>query len=90
MREPENHAVLVDKFGDSWVRYDEWPATSWGQPPWVPLTDGPHWDERARNSVGTPLPWHQVDGTYNPLSMADRERAARALERVRQEARRDD
>lgn len=89
MNEPDNHTAWVDPAGDTWVRFDEWPATSWGAEPWgpwEPLTDGPGWEPGARNGVGTPRPWDQVHLFHGPLVQADPERAGQALDRVRQVA----
>jgi hypothetical protein len=80
MIEPPNHTALVDKGGDTWVRYDE--GGSFG--PWFPLTDGPGWDEWARDGVGYSRPWSWVE-EHGPFTEADSERAARALDRVRRE-----
>jgi hypothetical protein len=82
MREPDDHTALVDRFGDTWVRVDEHPGRNGGT--WNPLTDGPGWDERARDGVGQPRDWDQVEG-YGPFTSADPDRAARALERVLRE-----
>jgi hypothetical protein len=85
MREPDNHTAWVDQSGDTWVRDDETPG-QYGN--WWPLTDGPNWEPWARNGVGQARTWDQVDPEYGPFTEADPERAARALERVRQEANR--
>lgn len=75
MREPEGNTAVVDKFGDTWIRFGG---------TWWPLTDGPVWDQWARNGVGQPRGWDQMSA-YEPFTVADAERTARALERVRQE-----
>jgi hypothetical protein len=88
MLEPDNHTAWVDAGGDTWVRVDEFPVTSYGIPrsgPWWPLTDGPGWEPQVRGGIGTPRPWHQVDGLYGPLTPADPERTARAIARVHRE-----
>jgi hypothetical protein len=83
MNEPDNHTALVDRFEDTWVRVDEVPG-QYGN--WHPLTDGPGWEERARDGIGQGRPWDWVDPEYGPFTQADPERTARALEGVRQEA----
>jgi hypothetical protein len=82
VKEPDNHKASVDRFGDTWVRVDEFPGRNGGT--WNPLTDGPGWDERARNGIGQPRDWDEVE-EYGPFTEVDPERAARALGRVRQE-----
>lgn len=84
MTEPSNHTAVIDEFGDTWVRVDELPGRNGGT--WYPLTDGPGWDESARNGIGMPRGWDQVDSDYWPFVEADAERTARAVDRIRQEA----
>lgn len=80
MNEPANHTAVVDRGGDTWIRCDDMPGR-YGN--WYPITDGPHWDERARNSPGTgqARTWGQVE-EYGPFELADQERAERAYVRV--------
>jgi hypothetical protein len=75
MIEPANHAGVVDRFGDTWVRIDELPG-QYGT--WWPVTDGPGWDAAGRDAVGTARLWLDVQD-YGPLTPADAERTARAL-----------
>lgn len=82
--EPANRTAIVDRFGDTWVRVDETPGF-YG--PWRPLTDGPLWDEWARNGVGVSRSWKSMD-EYGPFTRADPQRTTRALARVRQEGER--
>jgi hypothetical protein len=82
MNEPDNHTALVDRFGGTWVRADDCPGRGGN---WWPLTDGPAWEDWARNGIGTPRTWDQVAENYGPFNVADPERTARAVERVRRE-----
>jgi hypothetical protein len=82
MNEPDNHTALVDRFGDTWVGVDEHPG-QYGN--WWALTDGPRWEEWARDGVGQARPWDWMD-EHGPFKVADPERTARALDRVRREA----
>lgn len=83
MNEPDNHTAWVDRSGDTWVRVDEHPGRNGGT--WNPLTDGPGWDEWARDGIGQARPWDWVDPEYGPFVEADPARTARALDRVRRE-----
>jgi hypothetical protein len=82
MNEPDNHTALADRFDDTWIRTDEFCGRYVN---WWPLTDGPNWQEWAREGIGTSRTWDQVAGEYGPFKVADSERTARALERVRRE-----
>jgi hypothetical protein len=79
LKEPANHVALVDRGGDTWIRVDEHPGRSGC---WWPLTDGPGWELRARNGLGSPRDWRFVQ-EYGPFLPASRARTARALARVR-------
>ncbi len=79
MNEPDNHAAIIDRFGDTWVRDDDTPSR-YG--PWWPILDGPKWG--APVTVGMPRDWPEVE-EYGPFTPADPERTAAALERVRLE-----
>lgn len=81
MNEPDNHAAVVDQSGDTWVRADECPGR-YGN--WWPITDGPGWEQWAREGIGTSRTWDQVE-EHGPFTAADPQRAARALDRVRRE-----
>jgi hypothetical protein len=83
VNEPNNHTAWIDRHEDTWVRDDASPGCNGST--WWPLTDGPGWDEWARNGVGQPRDWSQVE-EYGPFTRAHSHRTARALERVRQEA----
>jgi hypothetical protein len=80
--EPGNLTAWVDRFGDTWVRVDDCPGR-FGN--WWPLMDGPGWEPWARQDVGQPRDWDQVEYDYAPLVEADPQRTAEALERVRLE-----
>jgi uncharacterized protein YukE len=79
--EPGDHTALIDRFGDTWVRVDEHPGP-YG--PWWPITDGPAWEERGRNTVGAARDWDDL-AEYGPFTGADPRRTATALTRVRAE-----
>lgn len=92
-REPDNHAAVVDRGGDTWVRVDEghahrcsgYCAHSYGfGGPWWPLTDGPGWDVAARDGLGTPRDWDDM-AEHGPFTVADPARAAAAVARVLRE-----
>jgi hypothetical protein len=76
-----DHCAVIDRGGDTWVRVD---GLSDGGP-WWPLTDGPGWEPRARNGVGTPRGWAGFL-EYGPFVSTGAMRGARALARVRQAA----
>ncbi len=76
--EPDDHTAIVDAGGDTWIRCDDMPGR-YGS--WWPMTDGPHWGERARSGIGQARPWDQVE-EYGPFEPADEERTARAYARV--------
>lgn len=81
MREPGNLTAWVDRGGDTWVRLDDPQRPhQWGT--WWPLTDGPGWDEWARNGIGQPRPWDQVL-EHGPFVKADAALTALALDKVR-------
>jgi hypothetical protein len=81
MNEPANHTAWIDHFGDTWVRADDMPGR-YGT--WWPLTDGPGWEQWARDGIGQARAWGEVE-EYGPFAPADPERTAQALNRVRQE-----
>jgi hypothetical protein len=73
--------ALVDKRGDTWVRIDEHTSLRGN---WWPLTDGPGWEQRARDGLGQPRSLTAML-EHAPFTMADRARTAHALARVRRE-----
>lgn len=81
MIEPGDHTAWVDRFGDTWVRADDMPGRhgSW----WL-LTNGPHWEERARGGLGSAREWVDAED-YGPFTPVGAEQTERALERVRRE-----
>ncbi len=79
MGEPKNHTTWIDRLGGTWVRADDMPGRNGS---WWPLTDGPGWEPRARDGIGTARDWPEV-ARYGPFSAAGAERTARALDRVR-------
>lgn len=84
MIEPRNHTALIDRFGDTWIRVDEYPGRHGN---WWPLTDGPNWDSWAQNGIGSGRTWEDVRDS-GPFEVADADRTAKALARVIEEARR--
>lgn len=84
MIEPGNHTALIDRFGDTWIRVDDYPGRHGN---WWPLTDGPNWDSWAQDGIGSARDWITVQES-GPFEVADADRTAKALARVIEEARR--
>ena len=77
--EPGNHSVVIDRDGDTWVRFDEWPG--WIGYNWRHISTGNIWDERARNQVGSARAWYLVQ-EHEPLVMASPDVATDAVAQV--------
>lgn len=71
--EPADGAAVADRGDDTWVRVGD---------QWWPLTDGPGWDPQARDGLGTPRAWAEIQ-EHGPFATTDDPRAVRARDRVR-------
>jgi hypothetical protein len=85
MREPDNHTVLFDRDGDTWVRFDEWPGM-YGT--WRHIATGDGWDRNTRDLVGQGRSWEQIQ-EHKPLIQPTDYRAAFAVAQVEGAHRRD-
>jgi hypothetical protein len=70
----------VDRFGGTWVRADDMPGR-YGN--WWPRTDGPGFEKRVHNGIGTSRRWDEVDPEYGPFKPAPRQLVTETLELVR-------